>query len=63
MRIDGRSVGIIANQPNYLAGCIDINASDKYGGIIKHGAKLLYAYFEAAVPKITIIVRKAYGGA
>lgn len=93
-RFDGKSVGIVANQPNYLAGVLDINASRKaarfvrfcdafnipiltlvdvpgflpgtaqeYGGIIVHGAKLLYAYGEATVPKITIILRKAYGGA
>jgi propionyl-CoA carboxylase beta chain len=93
-RFEGQSVGIIANQPNYLSGCLDINASDKisrfvrfcdcfnvpvitfmdvpgflpgtdqeYGGIIRHGAKMLYAYSEATVPKITIILRKAYGGA
>ena len=93
-RFDGRSVGIVANQPAVLAGCLDINASVKaarfvrfcdafnipivtfedvpgflpgtdqeFGGIIKHGAKLLYAYAEATVPKITIITRKAYGGA
>ena len=93
-RMDGRSVGIVANQPAHLAGCLDINASIKgarfvrccdcfniplvtledvpgflpgtdqeYGGIIKHGAKLLYAYAEATVPKITVITRKAYGGA
>jgi propionyl-CoA carboxylase beta chain len=93
-RMDGRPVGIVANQPNVLAGCLDINASIKaarfvrfcdcfniplltfedvpgflpgtnqeYGGIIKHGAKLLYAYSEATVPKITVITRKAYGGA
>jgi propionyl-CoA carboxylase beta chain len=93
-RMDGRPVGVIANQPNYLAGCIDIAASFKasrfvrfcdafniplvsfvdvpgflpgtdqeYGGIIKHGAKLMYAYAEATVPKITLITRKAYGGA
>ena len=93
-RINGRSVGIIANQPNYLAGCLDINASDKatrfirfcdafniplltiadvpgflpgshqeWGGIIRHGAKLLWCYAEATVPKITLITRKAYGGA
>lgn len=92
-RFDGRSVGIIANQPNVMAGCLDINASDKsarfirfcdafnipivnlvdvpgflpgtdqeYGGIIRHGAKMLYAYSEASVPKITVITRKAYGG-
>ena len=93
-RMKGRPVGIIANQPDYLAGCLDINASDKiarfvrfcdcfnlpiitfvdvpgflpgtaqeYGGIIRHGAKMLYAYSEATVPKVTIILRKAYGGA
>ncbi len=93
-RFDGRSVGIVANQPAHLAGCLDIDASVKaarfvrfcdcfniplitlvdvpgflpglsqeYGGIIKHGAKLLYAYAEATVPKITLITRKAYGGA
>ncbi|MFW6192489.1 MAG: acyl-CoA carboxylase subunit beta, partial [Gemmatimonadota bacterium] len=93
-RIDGRSVGIIANQPAVLAGVLDIDASLKgarfvrfcdsfnlplvtfedvpgfmpgvaqeHGGIIKHGAKLLYAYCEATVPKLTVITRKAYGGA
>lgn len=93
-RFNGRSVGIVANQPCYLAGVLDINASRKaarfvrfcdafnipiltlvdvpgflpgtaqeYGGIISHGAKLLYAYAEATVPKITVITRKAYGGA
>src|ERR671922_2760565 len=93
-RLNGRSIGIIANQPNYLAGTLDINSSIKaarfvrfcdafniplltfvdvpgflpgtaqeYGGIIKHGAKLLYAYAEATVPKVTLITRKAYGGA
>jgi acetyl-CoA carboxylase carboxyltransferase component len=93
-RLLGQSIGIIANQPNVLAGCLDINASDKgarfvrfcdafniplltivdtpgylpgttqeYGGIIRHGAKLLHAYSEATVPKVTLIVRKAYGGA
>jgi propionyl-CoA carboxylase beta chain len=93
-RLGGRPVGIVANQPAHLAGCLDINASLKgarfvrfcdcfnvplvtfedvpgflpgtaqeYGGIIKHGAKLLYAYCEATVPKITVITRKAYGGA
>jgi propionyl-CoA carboxylase beta chain len=93
-RIDGRSVGIVANQPAHLAGCLDIKASVKaarfvrfcdcfniplvtfvdvpgflpgtdqeYGGIIKHGAKLLYAFVEATVPKVTVITRKAYGGA
>jgi propionyl-CoA carboxylase beta chain len=90
----GRSVGIVANQPMVLAGCLDINASIKaarfvrfcdafniplvtlvdvpgflpgtaqeWGGIIKHGAKLLYAFAEATVPKVTLITRKAYGGA
>jgi methylmalonyl-CoA decarboxylase subunit alpha len=94
IRINGQTVGVIANQPKVLAGCLDINASDKagrfirtcdcfnipllnivdvpgflpgtsqeYGGIIRHGAKMLYAYSEATVPKITLIVRKAYGGA
>src|SRR5690606_5672858 len=89
-RINGNTVGIIANQPKVLAGCLDINASDKaarfirtcdafnipllnivdvpgflpgtnqeYGGIIRHGAKMLYAYSEATVPKVTLIVRKA----
>jgi propionyl-CoA carboxylase beta chain len=93
-RLNGWSVGIIAQQPSYLAGVLDINASIKaarfvrfcdafnvpivtfvdvpgflpgvaqeYNGIIKHGAKLLYAYAEASVPKITVITRKAYGGA
>jgi propionyl-CoA carboxylase beta chain len=93
-RIDGRTVGVVANQPAHLAGCLDIGASIKgarfvrfcdcfniplvtfvdvpgflpgteqeYGGIIKHGAKLLYAYVEATVPKVTLITRKAYGGA
>ena len=93
-RLGGCPVGIVANQPAVLAGCLDINASVKgarfvrfcdcfnipivtfedvpgflpgsdqeYGGIIKHGAKLLYAYCEATVPKITVITRKAYGGA
>ncbi len=93
-RIGGHSIGIVANQPMVLAGCLDIASSIKaarfvrfcdafniaivtlvdvpgflpgtaqeYGGIIKHGAKLLYAYGEATVPKITLITRKAYGGA
>jgi len=93
-RMAGRTVGIVANQPAVLAGCLDINSSVKgarfvrfcdafnipiltfedvpgflpgteqeFGGIIRHGAKLLYAYAEATVPKITIITRKAYGGA
>jgi propionyl-CoA carboxylase beta chain len=93
-RMDGRTVGIVANQPAFLAGCLDINSSTKgarfvrfcdafnipivtfedvpgflpgteqeFGGIIRHGAKLLYAYAEATVPKITVITRKAYGGA
>lgn len=92
-RFDGKSVGIIANQPRVMAGCLDVNASDKaarhirfcdafnipilnlvdvpgflpgvtqeYNGIIRHGAKMLYAYSEATVPKITVITRKAYGG-
>ena len=93
-RMDGRSVGVVANQPAYLAGCLDIDSSTKggrfvrfcdafnipiltfedvpgflpgtaqeFGGIIRHGAKLLYAYAEATVPKVTVITRKAYGGA
>ncbi len=93
-RLNGRSVGIVAQQPAVLAGVLDINSSDKaarfvrfcdcfniplvtfvdvpgflpgvsqeHGGIIRHGAKLLYAYCEATVPKVTIITRKAYGGA
>ncbi len=93
-RLDGRPVGIVANQPAFLAGCLDIDSSVKgarfvrfcdafnipivtfedvpgflpgtaqeFGGIIRHGAKLLYAYAEATVPKITVITRKAYGGA
>jgi len=93
-RLNGRSVGVVANQPAILAGCLDIDASVKgarfvrfcdafniplvtfedvpgflpgtkqeYGGIIKHGAKLLFAFAEATVPKITVITRKAYGGA
>jgi propionyl-CoA carboxylase beta chain len=93
-RIEGRTVGVVANQPMVLAGCLDINSSKKaarfvrfcdafeipiltfvdvpgflpgvgqeHAGIIKHGAKLLFAYGEATVPKITIITRKAYGGA
>ena len=92
-RINGRSVGIVANQPSQLAGVLDINASDKgskfvrfcnafnipivtlvdvpgylpgvaqeYGGIIRHGAKMLYAYSAATVPKLTVVLRKAYGG-
>jgi propionyl-CoA carboxylase beta chain len=93
-RVGGRPVGVVANQPMFLAGCLDIDASIKaarfvrfcdcfniplvtfvdvpgflpgigqeYGGIIKHGAKLLFAFAEATVPKITVITRKAYGGA
>jgi propionyl-CoA carboxylase beta chain len=93
-RMNGRPVGIVANQPAFLAGVLDINASVKgarfvrfcdafniplitfedvpgflpgtkqeYGGIIRHGAKLLFAFAEATVPKITVITRKAYGGA
>ena len=92
-RMNGQTVGIIANQPIVMAGCLDINSSDKaarfirfcdcfniplltfvdvpgylpgvqqeYGGIIRHGAKMLYVYPEATVPKITIVIRKAYGG-
>lgn len=93
MRLNGKSIGVVASQPKVLAGCLDINASDKaarfirtcdafniplltlmdvpgflpgtnqeYGGIIRHGAKMLYAYSEATVPKVTVITRKAYGG-
>lgn len=93
-RIDGVAVGVVANNPKQLAGCLDVDASDKaarfvrfcdafniplltlvdvpgflpgtdqeYNGIIRHGAKLLYAYSEATVPKLTVIMRKAYGGA
>src|SRR5207249_766241 len=93
-RINGQSIGIVANQPKFNAGVIDINSSVKgarfvrfcdafnipiltlvdvpgflpgvqqeHGGIIRHGAKLLYAYSEATVPKLTLITRKAYGGA
>src|SRR5690625_3151169 len=93
-RIEGKSVGLICNQPKYLAGGLDIDSSDKtarfirfcdsfniplitfedvtgffpgvkqeHGGIIRHGAKILYAYSEATVPKITVITRKAFGGA
>ncbi len=94
IRVDGESVGVVANQPLVLAGCLDINASVKaarfvrmcdafniplwtlvdvpgflpgtdqeFGGIIRHGAKLLYAFVEATVPKVTLVTRKAYGGA
>ena len=93
-RMDGNVVGIVANQPNFIAGSLDVDASDKasrfvrfcdcfnipiltledvpgympgtkqeHNGIIRHGAKLLYAYAEATVPKVTLILRKAYGGA
>lgn len=93
-RMNGQTVGLVANQPKVAAGCLDINASVKgarfvrfcdafnipiitlvdvpgflpgtnqeYGGIIRHGAKLLYAFAEATVPKVTVITRKAYGGA
>ena len=93
-RIEGASVGVVANQPMHLAGCLDIDASEKaarfvrscdafsipvltfvdvpgflpgtgqeWGGIIRRGAKLIYAYAEATVPKVTVITRKAYGGA
>ena len=93
-RIDGSSVGIVANQPSVLAGTLDIDASEKaarfvrfcdafniplvtfvdvpgflpgvdqeHRGIIRHGAKLLFAYSEATVPRVTVITRKAYGGA
>ncbi len=94
MRMEGRTVGVIANQPNFLAGSLDFNSGDKagrfirfcdcfnipiltlvdvpaflpgkaqeYSGIIRHGAKLLYAYSEATVPTVTVILRKAFGGA
>jgi len=93
-RLDGRTIGVVANQPKVLAGTLDIDSSEKgarfvrfcdafnipllvledvpgflpgtaqeYGGIIRHGAKLLYAFSEATVPKMTVITRKAYGGA
>ena len=76
-RLNGRPVGVVANQPNCLAGALDVDASvifedvpgflpgvnQELGGIIRHGAKLLYAMAEATVPKITVITRKAYGGA
>ena len=93
-RIDGHAVGIVGNQPQVMAGCLDIKSSDKisrfvrfcdsfniplvtfvdvpgylpgvqqeWGGIIRHGAKILYAYAEATVPQVTVILRKAYGGA
>ena len=93
-RLGGHTIGVVANQPKVLAGCLDIDASVKaarfvrfcdafnvplltfvdvpgflpgasqeWGGIIRHGAKLLYAYAEATVPKLTVITRKAYGGA
>jgi len=92
-RVDGRSVGVVANQPAFMGGCLDVDASDKiarfvrvcdafniplltfvdvpgflpgvdqeHSGIIRHGAKMLYAYSEATVPKVTVITRKAYGG-
>ena len=74
-RMDGQTVGIIANQPNFMAGCLDYNASDKGARFIRFcdcfnipvlnivdGAKMLFAYCEATVPKITLILRKAYGG-
>ena len=93
-RLGGQSIGVVANQPTFLAGCLDIDASNKaarfvrfcdafniplltlvdvpgflpgaeqeWGGIIRHGAKLLFSYAEATVPKLTVITRKAYGGA
>ena len=63
-RIDGRSVGILANQPMFMAGVLDIDGTDmEYRGIIRHGAKLLFAYAEATVPKVNVVTRKAYGGA
>jgi len=60
IRLEGQTVGVIANQPmpGFLPG-----TSQEFGGVIKHGAKLLYAYGEATVPKVTVITRKAYGGA
>ncbi|MCL4156356.1 UNVERIFIED_CONTAM: hypothetical protein GTU68_053098 [Idotea baltica] len=94
IRLNGRSIGVVANQPKHLAGCLDIDSSTKaarfvrfcnafgislltlvdvpgflpgvrqeHGGIIRHGAKLLFAYAEATVPKVTVVIRKAYGGA
>jgi propionyl-CoA carboxylase beta chain len=94
VRIEGRTVGVVANQPMVLAGCLDIDSarkgakfvrfcdafgiplltfvdvpgflpgtSQEYGGVIKHGAKLLFAYGEATVPKVTVLTRKTYGGA
>ncbi|CDZ55021.1 acyl-CoA carboxylase subunit beta, partial [Neorhizobium galegae] len=94
IRLEGQTVGVVANQPMVLAGCLDIDSSRKaarfvrfcdafsipiltlvdvpgflpgvaqeYGGVIKHGAKLLFAYSEATVPMVTLITRKAYGGA
>ena len=94
IRLDGKTTGVIANQPRHLAGVLDVNASDKaarfirfcdsfriplltfvdtpgylpgvdqeHSGVIRHGAKLLYSYSEASVPKVTVIMRKAYGGA
>src|SRR5512145_1837389 len=94
IRLEGSTIGVVANQPMVLAGCLDIDASIKgarfvrfcdafnvpiltfvdvpgflpgtqqeFGGIIRHGAKLLYAFAEATVPKVTVISRKAYGGA
>ncbi len=93
-RLNGRSIGVVANQPRAYAGCLDVNSSDKisrfirfcdafniplvtfqdipgylpgvkqeHGGIIRHGAKVIYAYSEATVPKITVLMRKSYGGA
>jgi propionyl-CoA carboxylase beta chain len=93
-RLNGKTIGVVSNQPNWMAGCLDTEASVKcarfvrfcdafniplltlldvpgylpgtqqeHGGIIKHGAKILYAYAEATVPKVTLITRKAYGGA
>ena len=67
-RLGGRSVGIVANQPAYLAGVLDVpgflpGTVQEHNGIIRHGAKIVYAYAEATVPKVTLITRKAYGGA
>jgi acetyl-CoA carboxylase carboxyltransferase component len=93
-RLGGQAIGVVANQPRKMAGCLDIDSSDKgarfirfcdafnlplvtlvdtpgylpgknqeYGGVIRHGAKMIYAYSEATVPKITLVMRKAFGGA
>src|SRR5215207_6084183 len=64
-RLNGRPVGVVGNQPSQLAGVLGFlpGTSQEWGGIIRHGAKLLYAFTEATVPKLTVITRKAYGGA